>query len=126
MKACKGTDNLSIECKHWHAAVPGSASLSHEANAALWFGLLQPLRQAQANFHSVPIVVLCASVCIDASPCRGNPSDPEYYAYIKSYSPVDNIGAKAYPHLLATAGLHDPRVSAKSIAATGIHTCCNC
>ncbi|MCK6630358.1 MAG: S9 family peptidase [Anaerolineae bacterium] len=40
----------------------------------------------------------------------GNPADPTYYAYIKSYSPYDNVEAKAYPHLLVTAGLNDPRV----------------
>lgn len=41
----------------------------------------------------------------------GNPADPIYYAYMKSYSPYDNLEAKAYPAILATAGLHDPRVS---------------
>jgi len=41
----------------------------------------------------------------------GNPANPEYYAYMRSYSPYDNIEAKAYPPLLATAGLNDPRVS---------------
>lgn len=41
----------------------------------------------------------------------GNPSaDVETYNYIKSYSPVDNVRAAEYPHILATAGLHDPRV----------------
>jgi oligopeptidase B len=40
----------------------------------------------------------------------GNPNDPEYYAYMKSYSPYDNVEAKAYPAILATAGLNDPRV----------------
>lgn len=40
----------------------------------------------------------------------GNPADPEYYAYMKSYSPYDNVEAKAYPAILATAGLNDPRV----------------
>jgi oligopeptidase B len=40
----------------------------------------------------------------------GNPNDPEYYAYMKSYSPYDNVEAKAYPPILATAGLNDPRV----------------
>ncbi|HET8622110.1 MAG TPA: prolyl oligopeptidase family serine peptidase, partial [Gemmatimonadales bacterium] len=39
------------------------------------------------------------------------PSDPDAYAYIKSYSPYDNIEAKAYPHMLVTAGLNDPRVA---------------
>lgn len=41
----------------------------------------------------------------------GNPgADPEVYKYMKSYSPVDNVRAQAYPHILAIAGLHDPRV----------------
>jgi len=40
----------------------------------------------------------------------GNPKDEEYYHYIKSYSPIDNIEAKAYPSMLVTTGLHDSQV----------------
>jgi len=40
----------------------------------------------------------------------GNPKDEEYYWYIKSYSPYDNVEAKAYPNLLVTTGLHDSQV----------------
>ncbi|WP_036479980.1 S9 family peptidase [Myxosarcina sp. GI1] len=40
----------------------------------------------------------------------GNPNEPEYYDYIKSYSPYDNVTAKDYPALLITAGLNDSRV----------------
>jgi len=40
----------------------------------------------------------------------GNPADPTFYAYMKAYSPYENVTAKAYPHILATAGLNDPRV----------------
>ena len=40
----------------------------------------------------------------------GNPNDPIYYEYMKSYSPYDNVGAQDYPDLLVTAGLNDPRV----------------
>jgi oligopeptidase B len=40
----------------------------------------------------------------------GNPTDPEYFAYIKSYAPYENIEAKAYPNILATGGINDPRV----------------
>jgi oligopeptidase B len=40
----------------------------------------------------------------------GNPNDVEYYNYIKSYSPYDNIEAKDYPALLVTTGLHDSQV----------------
>eukprot|EP00887_Chlorella_sp_A99_P007435 scaffold2.g7435.t1 len=40
----------------------------------------------------------------------GNPADPQYYEYMRSYSPVDNVKPQAYPNVLITAGLHDPRV----------------
>jgi oligopeptidase B len=41
----------------------------------------------------------------------GNPNEEEYFKYILSYSPYDNIEAKDYPNMLVTAGLNDPRVS---------------
>jgi oligopeptidase B len=41
----------------------------------------------------------------------GDPNDPAYYETMKAYSPYDNVGAKPYPAVLATAGLNDPRVS---------------
>jgi oligopeptidase B len=42
----------------------------------------------------------------------GNPvADPEVYAYMKAYSPYDNVRPQPYPAILATAGLNDPRVS---------------
>lgn len=40
----------------------------------------------------------------------GNPKEPQYYDYMKSYSPVDNLQSTRYPNILVTAGLHDPRV----------------
>jgi len=40
----------------------------------------------------------------------GNPNDKEYYTYMKSYSPYDNVEAKAYPNMLVTTGLHDSQV----------------
>ena len=40
----------------------------------------------------------------------GNPNHEEYYHYIKSYSPYDNIKTQAYPNLLVTTGLHDSQV----------------
>uniref|UniRef100_A0A803LS22 Prolyl endopeptidase n=1 Tax=Chenopodium quinoa TaxID=63459 RepID=A0A803LS22_CHEQI len=40
----------------------------------------------------------------------GDPREKEFYFYMKSYSPVDNVKAQNYPHILVTAGLHDPRV----------------
>ncbi|MBA8666575.1 S9 family peptidase [Holosporaceae bacterium 'Namur'] len=41
----------------------------------------------------------------------GNPKNEEYYHYIKSYSPYDNIKRQDYPTLYVTAGLTDPRVT---------------
>lgn len=40
----------------------------------------------------------------------GNPADRQYYDYMLSYSPYDNVEAKEYPHLLVTTGLHDSQV----------------
>lgn len=40
----------------------------------------------------------------------GNPNDTEYYDYIKSYSPYDNVDAKDYPALLITTGINDSQV----------------
>lgn len=40
----------------------------------------------------------------------GNPKDETYYNYIKSYSPYDNVEAKAYPNMLITTGYWDSQV----------------
>jgi oligopeptidase B len=40
----------------------------------------------------------------------GNPNNKDSYFYMKSYSPYDNIEAKAYPNMLITTGLHDSQV----------------
>jgi oligopeptidase B len=41
----------------------------------------------------------------------GNPQIEEYFDFIQSYSPYDNIEAKDYPHMLIVGGLNDPRVT---------------
>lgn len=40
----------------------------------------------------------------------GNPNEKQYYDYMKSYSPYDNIEAKEYPNTLITTGFHDSQV----------------
>ena len=55
-------------------------------------------------------------------PVWGDPlHDPKAYDYVASYSPYENVGAKAYPSVLATTAVGDDRVGywepAKWIAA---------
>lgn len=40
----------------------------------------------------------------------GNPNEEEYYNYMLSYSPYDQVKAMDYPNILITAGLHDSQV----------------
>jgi oligopeptidase B len=41
----------------------------------------------------------------------GNPTIEEQYRWMQSYAPYENVERVAYPPVLATAGLNDPRVS---------------
>jgi oligopeptidase B len=73
-------------------------------------------------FHAVvadvPFVDVVTTILDDDLPLSvmereewGDPNDPIYYAYMKSYSPYDNVTTKSYPNLLITAGLNDSRVA---------------
>ena len=66
---------------------------------------------------SVPFVDVLTTMLDDTIPLTtgeydewGNPNDLEYYNYIKSYSPYDNVEAKSYPNMFVTTGLHDSQV----------------
>ncbi|MCF4965932.1 S9 family peptidase [Nostoc sp. CMAA1605] len=67
---------------------------------------------ANVPFVDVVTTILDTSLPLSAAEWEewGNPNDPIYYEYMKSYSPYDNVEAKAYPDLLITAGLNDSRV----------------
>src|SRR5690606_23932671 len=65
----------------------------------------------------VPFVDVVTTMLDDSIPLTtgeydewGNPNEKEYYDYIKSYSPYDNIEKKNYPNMLVTTGLHDSQV----------------
>ena len=66
---------------------------------------------------AVPFVDVVTTMLDDSIPLTtgeydewGNPHEKEYYDYMKSYSPYDNIKAQNYPNILVTTGLHDSQV----------------
>lgn len=69
-------------------------------------------------FAGVPFVDVITTMLDSSIPLTtleydewGNPNDLTYYEYMKSYSPYDQVETKAYPHLLVSTGLNDPRVA---------------
>ena len=65
----------------------------------------------------VPFVDVVTTMLDDSIPLTtgeydewGNPNIEEYYQYMKSYSPYDNVEKKNYPNMLVTTGLHDSQV----------------
>jgi oligopeptidase B len=67
---------------------------------------------ADVPFVDVINTMLDASIPLTTQEWQqwGNPSREPDYSYMKSYSPYDNVAARAYPAILVTAGLNDPRV----------------
>ena len=67
---------------------------------------------AQVPFVDVVTTMLDESIPLTTGEFEewGNPEDEDYYHYMKSYSPYDNVRPQAYPHLLVTTGLHDSQV----------------
>jgi len=71
----------------------------------------------QAAVAMVPFVD-CVSTMLDADlPLTagewvewGDPREEAYFRTMLAYSPYDNVAAQAYPNLLVTSGLNDPRV----------------
>ncbi len=66
---------------------------------------------------AVPFVDVVTTMLDDSIPLTtgeydewGNPNEKDYYEYIKSYSPYDNVTAQDYPNMLVTTGLHDSQV----------------
>lgn len=65
----------------------------------------------------VPFVDVVTTMLDDSIPLTtgeydewGNPNEKEYYDYMLSYSPYDNVKNQKYPNLLVTTGLHDSQV----------------
>ncbi len=73
----------------------------------LWDGVV-----ARVPFVDVVTTMLDASIPLTTFEWDewGDPRVREYYDYMLSYSPYDNVEARDYPNLLVTTGLHDSQV----------------
>ncbi len=73
----------------------------------LWAGVV-----AQVPFVDVVTTMLDDSIPLTTGEYDewGNPNEKDYYDYILSYSPYDQVEAKDYPNMLVTTGLHDSQV----------------
>ena len=67
---------------------------------------------ADVPFVDVVTTMLDESIPLTAGEWEewGNPAEREYFDYMLSYSPYDNVSEQEYPHMLVTSGLNDPRV----------------
>jgi len=66
---------------------------------------------------AVPFVDVVTTMLDDSIPLTtgeydewGNPNEKEYYEYMLSYSPYDNVVAQDYPNMYVSTGLHDSQV----------------
>ncbi len=97
-----------------HLAILGGSA------GGLLMGVVMNLRPdlCKAVVAHVPFVDVVTTILDDHLPLSviereewGDPNDLTFYDYMKSYSPYDNVEAKAYPNVLITAGLNDSRVA---------------
>jgi oligopeptidase B len=67
---------------------------------------------AQVPFVDVLNTMLDASLPLTTSEYRewGNPNDAAAYAYMRTYSPYDNVAPRAYPDVLVEVSLNDSQV----------------
>ncbi len=102
-------------------ATPGNISISGGSAGGKLMGVAANARPElwRAVVAHVPFVDVLNTMLDDSLPLTpmewpewGNPIESaDAFALIRSYSPYDNVTAKAYPPLLVTAGLNDPRVT---------------
>lgn len=71
----------------------------------------------KAVVAAVPFVDVLSTMLDESIPLTtgeynewGNPNTKEYYDYMMTYSPYDNVKSQNYPSMLVTTGLHDSQV----------------
>lgn len=93
-------------------------ALGGSAGGMLMGGIINMEPQLwKAVIAAVPFVDVLTTMLDDSIPLTtgeydewGNPNEPDYYFYMKKYSPYDNVQNINYPALLVTTGLHDSQV----------------
>ena len=107
-----------IECRYTR---PGNIAILGGSAGGMLVGAVANMRPdlfgcvvAQVPFVDVLDTMLDPSLPLTPIewPEWGNPLESEAdFARIRSYSPYDNVAARAYPPMLVTAGIADPRVT---------------
>lgn len=119
----KNTFTDFIDCSKYVIAEKYTSAEHLYAEGGSAGGLLMGaiINMAPELYHGViaqvPFVDVVTTMLDDSIPLTtgeydewGNPNEKEYYDYMKSYSPYDNVVAQAYPNMYVSTGLHDSQV----------------
>ena len=119
----QNTFNDFIDCAQSLIDLGWTTSAQSYAMGGSAGGLLMGVinNQAPQLWHGivaqVPFVDMMTTMEDDSIPLTtfeydewGNPANEEFYSYMLSYSPYDNLAAQDYPHMLVTSSLHDSQV----------------
>jgi oligopeptidase B len=119
----KNTFHDFIDCSQW-LIDQGFTSAEHlyamgGSAGGLLMGAVINMRPElyKGVIAAVPFVDVISSMLDESIPLTtgeydewGDPRKKEYYAYMRTYSPYDNVKEQKYPHMLVTTGLHDSQV----------------
>ncbi|WP_299064641.1 S9 family peptidase [uncultured Polaribacter sp.] len=119
----KNTFNDFVDCSQFlidqHYTSPKHLYAMGGSAGGLLMGAIVNMNPELYNgiIASVPFVDVVSTMLDESIPLTtgeydewGNPNNKEYYEYIKSYSPYDQVEAKEYPNILVTTGFHDSQV----------------
>lgn len=119
----KNTFNDFVDCSEWliqnkYTSQDKLFAMGGSAGGLLMGAVINQAPQLYRGVvAAVPFVDVVTTMLDESIPLTtgefeewGNPKKKEYYDYMLSYSPYDNVEKKAYPNLLVTTGLHDSQV----------------
>lgn len=119
----KNTFTDYIDCSKYLIAQKYTSAEHLYAEGGSAGGLLMGavVNMAPQLYHGViaqvPFVDVVTTMLDDTIPLTtgeydewGNPNEKQYYDYMLSYSPYDNVKAQAYPNMYVSTGLHDSQV----------------